>query len=69
MLAIYLCRKHTAATYGEIGAYFGNKTHSSAVAAEKKVRDWLQKNAPLKANEREWRVRELVEQIERELGR
>jgi chromosomal replication initiator protein len=69
MIAIYLCRKHTAATYGEIGTYFGNKTHSSAVAAEKKVRDWVQSNAPMKANEREWRVRELIEQIERELGR
>ena len=38
MLAIYLCRKHTAATYGEISKHFGAKTHSTAVAAEKKVR-------------------------------
>ena len=44
MLAIYLCRKHTAATYGEISKHFGAKTHSTAVAAEKKVRVWLEKD-------------------------
>ena len=69
MIAIYLCRKHTAATYGEISIYFGNKTHSTAVAAEKKVKEWLQKDTSLKAGDRQWRVRELVEKIERDLGR
>jgi chromosomal replication initiator protein len=69
MIAIYLCRKHTAATYSEIGMYFNNQTHSSAVAAEKKVLKWIESNANLKVGEREWRVRDLVERIERELGR
>ena len=45
MLAIYLCRKHTAATYGEISKHFGAKTHSTAVAAEKKVRVWMEKDS------------------------
>jgi len=69
MLAIYLCRKHTAATYGEISLYFGNKTHSTAVAAERKVRDWMEKNTTLKIAEREWPTRDLLERVERELGR
>ena len=69
MLATYLCRKHTSATYGEISQFFGNKTHSSAVAAERKVRDWLQSNGSIRVNEREWNVRDLVERAERELGR
>jgi chromosomal replication initiator protein len=69
MVAIYLCRKHTAATFGEVSQYFGNKNHSTAVAAEKKVRAWLETDATLKAGERDWRVRELVARIERELGR
>jgi chromosomal replication initiator protein len=69
MLAIYLCRKHTAATYGEVSAYFGNKTHSTAVAAEKKVREWMGANAALKIGQRDWHARELLERIERELGR
>jgi hypothetical protein len=33
------------------------------------VRKWLQSNSTLKTGEREWRIRELVERIERELGR
>jgi chromosomal replication initiator protein len=67
MLAIFLSRKHTSATYGEITTYFGNKTHSSAVAAEKRVRAWLQKNDLVKAGDRAWKARDLIERVEREL--
>lgn len=69
MIAIYLCRKHTSATYGEVSTYFGNKTHSTAVAAEKKVREWVRTNATFKAGDHDFHVRQLVEKIERELGR
>jgi chromosomal replication initiator protein len=67
MIAIFLCRKHTAATYGEISIFFGNKTHSTAVAAEKKVRGWIDKNEVVKAGDRVWNVKELIERIERAL--
>ncbi|HEX3146920.1 MAG TPA: DnaA/Hda family protein [Gemmataceae bacterium] len=67
MLAIFLARKHTAATYGEISAYFGNKTHSTAVAAEKRVRGWLAKNESVRAGDRAWKARDLVEKVEREM--
>lgn len=69
MLAIYLARKHTAATYGEISAYFGNKTHSTAVAAEKKVRGWLASNEAVRAGDRAWKARDLLDKVERELQR
>src|SRR5262249_46964379 len=69
MLAIYLSRKHTSATYGEISAYFGNKTHSTAVAAEKKVRGWLATNQAVRAGDRAWRARDLLDKVERELHR
>jgi chromosomal replication initiator protein len=69
MLAVYLARKHTAATYTEVGRYFGGRNHSTAVAAEKKVRQWLQEDAALAMGERQVRVRELVERVERELLR
>jgi chromosomal replication initiator protein len=69
MLAIYLARKHTSATYGEISAYFGNKTHSTAVAAEKKVRGWLATNQAVRAGDRAWRARDLLDKVERELHR
>jgi chromosomal replication initiator protein len=69
MIAIYLCRKHTAATYGEISKHFGAKTHSTAVAAEKKVRGWIEKDASVAIADRDWPVKELLDRIERELQR
>ncbi len=69
MVAIYLCRKHTAATYGEISKHFGAKTHSTAVASEKKVRAWLDKDQSVAIGDQNWRVKELIDRIERELQR
>ncbi len=69
MIAIYLCRKHTAATYGEVSKHFGAKTHSTAVAAEKKVRAWIDKGAGVAIGDRDWPVKELLDRIERELQR
>jgi chromosomal replication initiator protein len=69
MIAVYLCRKHTAATYGEISKHFGAKTHSTAVAAEKKVRAWIEKGAGVAIGDRDWPVKELLDRVERELQR
>jgi chromosomal replication initiator protein len=69
MLAVFLARKHTASSYGEIGQFFGGRNHSTAVAAEKRVRRWLTADDTLSLNQRPWRVRELIEQAERILGR
>jgi chromosomal replication initiator protein len=69
MVAIFLCRKHTAASYSELGAHFGGRNHSAAVAAEKKVRQWLEADAELGLGERRIRVREVIERVERDLLR
>jgi chromosomal replication initiator protein len=69
MLAMFLARKHTAAAYSEVGQYFGARTHSTAVAAEKKVRQWLREDEWLTMGERRVRVREVIELIERQLLR
>jgi chromosomal replication initiator protein len=69
MAAMFLARKHTAATYSEIGKHFGGRNHSTAVAAEKKVRQWLRDDAELALGERRIRVRELIERVERDLLR
>ncbi|MFQ3650461.1 MAG: chromosomal replication initiator protein DnaA [Gemmataceae bacterium] len=69
MVAMYLARKHTSASYSDIGLYFGGRNHSTVVAAEKKVRQWLEKNEELKMGNRRIRVRELVERTERDLLR
>jgi chromosomal replication initiator protein len=69
MVAMFLARKHTPAAYSEIGMYFGGRNHSTVVAAEKKVRQWLQDDHELALGERRVRVRELVERVERDLFR
>jgi chromosomal replication initiator protein len=69
MVAMFLARKHTAASYSEIGAHFGGRNHSTVVASEKKVRQWLQEDAELALGERRLGVRELLERVERDLLR
>jgi chromosomal replication initiator protein len=69
MLAMYLARRHTAAAYSDIGRYFGGRNHSTAVAAEKKVRRWLQDDGEVSVGQRRLRAREVIEAIERELLR
>lgn len=69
MVAVYLARKHTAATYSEIGHFFGNRNHSTVVAAEKKVRGWHAEDAQLPLGQRTVRVRDLLDRLEQELLR
>ncbi len=69
MAAMYLARKHTPSSYSDIGAYFGGRGHSTVVAAEKKVRQWLEKNEELALGERRVKARELIERSERDLLR
>jgi len=69
MVAMFLARKHTAASHADIGKHFGDRNHSTVVAAEKKVRQWLQDNKELALGGRRVRIRELVERVEREVLR
>jgi chromosomal replication initiator protein len=66
MLAMYLGRRQTGATYQEVGKHF-SRNHSTVVAAEKKVSAWLQTNLTLQLGKRTMPVRDIVERIERVL--
>lgn len=68
MIAIYLSRKHTAASYSEIGKHFGGRNHSTAVAAENKIRQWIEEDANLGGGPKPCRVIEIIEQSEKLLG-
>lgn len=68
MLAMYLARQHAGASFTEIGRYFGGRNHSTAVAADKKVRQWLAKDETLFLGDRRWKVKELLATAERELS-
>jgi chromosomal replication initiator protein len=41
MLAMFLARKHTGASYSEIGRFFGGRSHSTVIAADRKVQRWI----------------------------
>jgi chromosomal replication initiator protein len=69
MVAMFLSRRHTAASYAEIGGHFGGRNHSTVVAAEKRVRAWLQDDVEMALGQRRVRVREVIERAERDLFR
>ena len=46
-LAMYVARKLTKSAYREIGLYFGGRDHSTVVAAEKRVQQWIETDSPL----------------------
>lgn len=68
MFVLYLARKHTQATYSEIGQQIGGLNHSTVIAAEKKIRAKLDKDGEILLGDRPWKVRDAVETFERELG-
>ena len=67
MVAVFLARSTRRRPTPRSAAGFGGRNHSTAVAAEKKVRGWLPDDAELALGERRSRVREVVERAEREL--
>jgi chromosomal replication initiator protein len=68
MLAMWLARKHTRAALSEIGHYFGRRSHSTVVSAQKRVDRWMSAGQPLHLAERLWEVDEAIRQVERQLA-
>jgi chromosomal replication initiator protein len=68
MLAMWLARKHTRAALSEIGHYFGRRSHSTVVSAQKRVDGWMSAGQPLQLAERTWEVDEAIRQVERQLA-
>ena len=64
MLAMFLARKHTHAALAEIGGYFGRRSHSTVIAAQKTVADWLAKGTPIVLAETAWDVEEAIRRVE-----
>ena len=64
MLAMYLARKHTHSALADIGAYFGRRSHSTVIAAQKTVAEWLAKQTPILLAESQWDVEEAIRRVE-----
>ncbi len=67
MLAMWLARKYTRAALSEIGQYFGRRSHSTVVSAQKRVENWLAAGTSLEMASRSWRIDEAIRQIEQSL--
>jgi chromosomal replication initiator protein len=64
MLAMYLARKHTQAAYGEIGAHFGGRNHSTVIAADRKMRQLLEQSPSWHVASESMRLQDVVQSIE-----
>ena len=67
MLAMWLARKHTRAALSEISSFFGRRSHSTVISAQKKVTRWMADDAPLQTSGRMWKVDEAIRRIEANL--
>ena len=64
MLAMWLARKHTRAALSEIGHFFGRRSHSTVVSAQKRVDSWMAAGSPLDLAERRWPVDDAIRKVE-----
>jgi chromosomal replication initiator protein len=63
-LAMYLARKHTRAGLTEISEHFGLRSHSTVVAAQKKVKNWIDGQALLGTQQGDFSADEAVRRAE-----
>jgi len=67
MLAMWLARKHTRAALSEIGQYFGRRSHTTVISAQKRVNRWMADGAPLAVSDRSCKVEEAIRRVEEAL--
>ena len=67
MLAMYLSRQYTPNAFSEIGDYFGGRSHSTVIAAGKKVKSWLDSNQSIDLPHATYSAKDAVVQIESNL--
>jgi chromosomal replication initiator protein len=67
MLAMWLARKYTRAGLAEIGEFFGRRSHSTVVSAEKKVNCWRSQGQVVRMLDGDCVAEEAIRQIEARL--
>jgi len=67
MLAMWLARKHTRAALTEIGDFFGRRTHSTVISAQKRIDDWLAAGTPIELASRPWKLDDAIRRVEKRL--
>lgn len=64
MLAMWLARKHTRAAFSEISAFFGRRSHSTVISAEKKVELWREDGTSLQLGDEACHVNDAIRRLE-----
>jgi chromosomal replication initiator protein len=67
MLAMYLARKYTRAPLSEIGSYFGRRSHSTVISAQKKVAGWIAGGSSPKLADTSLTMEETMRRVEERL--
>lgn len=67
MLAMFLARKHTPAPLAEIGSYFGRRSHSTVISAQKAVDEWVAKQSRIVLADATWDVADAIRRVEESL--
>lgn len=67
MLAMYLARRYSRAALSEIGQFFGDRSHSTVIAASKRVERWLNQGNTVRRGDRAVDLATTLQSIERQL--
>ncbi len=64
MLAMWLARKYTRSALGEIGEFFGRRSHSTVISAQRKIEGLVSQGAVISVADRPCHVDEAIRQVE-----
>jgi chromosomal replication initiator protein len=67
MLAMWLARKYTRVALSEIGRYFGRRSHSTVISAQRKVNGWVASGQPLSLANQQCTAEEAIRRVEARL--
>ena len=64
---MWLARKYTRAAFSEISHFFGRRSHSTVISAEKKVNRWVADGAAIQVGHGSCRVEDAIRRVETQL--
>ena len=67
MLAMWLARKHTRAALTEIGSYFGRRSHTTVISAQRRVNSWMAQREPLVVANQTLEIDDVIRDVESQL--
>ncbi len=67
MLAMWLARKHTRSALVEIGGFFGNRSHTTVISANRRVTQWMENGERLEFSGSRWQIEEAIRRVEQKL--